>query len=271
MVAHPIRNWQSMSTTEARALAERDPVVILPLAAIEQHGPHLPLSTDLDIGMGLLATAFCNLPDDFPAWLLPPQAIGASREHTSYPGTLSLDPDLLSEVIYQQGVALARCGVRRLVLSNSHGGNRSALDNAGLRLREEQALLVVKVNYFDLPPPKGVDLPAEEWRNGLHGGAVETSMMLHLRPDLVRPSEVEDARALGEELEELLVRLRIEGAVSFSWLAEDLSRFGLSGDARQADASKGKLLVAYYGEALADAIRDARAFPLERLRLRVGE
>ena len=90
-------------------------------------------------------------------------------------------------------------------------------------------------------------------------------MMLHLRPDLVRPSEVEDTRSLGEELEELLVRLRIEGAVSFSWLAEDLSRLGLSGDARQADASKGKLLVAYYGEALADAIRDARAFPLERL------
>ena len=265
MSEHPIRYWQSMTTADAAHISDRDPVVILPLAAIEQHGPHLPLSTDLDIGLGLLAEAFRHLPDDFPAWVLPPQAVGSSREHRRFAGTLSLDPELLSGSIHQQGVALAGCGVRRLVLSNSHGGNRHALDTAGLRLREEEGLLVVKTHYFDFPPPEGVDLPASEWRYGWHGGTVETAMMLHLRPDLVRTGEVRDAPSLGTELEGTLRRLRPEGAAAFSWLADDLNRTGVAGDARQADADKGKRLVVYYGEALADVIRDAKAFPLERL------
>ena len=265
MPENPIRYWQSMTTVEAQGLAERDPVAILPLAAIEQHGPHLPLSTDLEIGMGLLASAFHHLPDDFPAWVLPPQAVGCSREHLRFAGTVSVDPELLSRVIHQHGVAVARCGVRRLVLSNSHGGNRQALDAAGLRLREEQQLLVVKANYFELPCPDDVELPDSEWRHGLHGGTVETAMMLHLRPDLVRTAEARDARSLGEELEGTLRRLSPEGAVSFSWLAHDLNRSGVTGDASQADATTGKRLVAHYGEALADVIRDTRAFPLERL------
>jgi creatinine amidohydrolase len=265
MPENSIRYWQSMTTVDARGAAERDPVVILPLAAIEQHGPHLPLSTDLDIGMGLLASAFRHLPDEFPAWVLPPQAVGSSREHMRFSGTLSLDPELLSGVIHQYGVALAGCGVRRLVLSNSHGGNRAALDAAGLKLRQEQGLLVVKVSYFELPRPERLGLPDSEWRHGLHGGAVETAMMLHLRPDLVRTREIRDARALGEELEGTMRRLVPEGVVSFSWLADDLNPSGVAGDARQADAEKGERLVAHYGEALADVIRDARAFPLERL------
>jgi creatinine amidohydrolase len=265
MPDHSIPQWQSMTTADARRAARRDPVVILPLAAIEQHGPHLPLSTDLDIGMGLLASAFRHLPDDFPAWVLPPQAVGSSREHVRFPGTVSLDPELLSGVICQYGAALSRCGIRRLLISNSHGGNRAALDVAGLRLREEQGLLVVKVHYFDFPRPETADLPDSEWRHGLHGGAVETAMMLHLRPDLVRTGEIGDARPLGEELEGMMQRLRPEGAVSFSWLAGDLNRSGVAGNALRADAVMGERLVAHYGEALADAIRDARAFPLDRL------
>ena len=265
MLEDPIRYWQSMTTLEARDLSERDPVVILPLAAIEQHGPHLPLSTDLEIGMGLLTSAFRHLPKDFPAWVLPPQAVGCSREHLRFPGTLSVDPDLLSRAIHQSGVAVARCGVRRLVLSNSHGGNRQALDAAGLRLREEQQLLVVKVNYFDLPCPDDVKLPDSEWRHGLHGGTVETAMMLHLRPDLVRTTQAQNTRSLGEELEGTLRHLSPDGAVSFSWLASDLNRSGVTGHAKQADAVTGGRLVTHYGKALADVIRDTKAFPLERL------
>ena len=260
------RFWQSLTTEDVQGLAEHDPVVILPLAAIEQHGPHLPLSTDLDIGMGLLISAFRHLGPDFPAWVLPPLAVGSSREHLRFPGTLSFEPELLSRMIHQHGVALAKCGVRRLVLSNSHGGNRHAMDGAGLRLREEQGLLVVKANYFLFPRPEGVDLPDAEWRYGVHGGAVETAMMLHLRPDLVRTEKAQNAPSLGEELEAVLRRLDPDGeAAAFSWLASDLNRSGVVGDARRADATKGTRLVASYGEALADVIRDARAFPLERL------
>ena len=265
MSGTPIRYWQSLTTSDVRQVIDRDPVVVLPLAAIEQHGPHLPLSTDLDIGMGLLACAFDRLATDCPAWVLPPLAVGSSEEHLRLAGTLSLDPETLSRVICEYGAALARSGIRRLVLANSHGGNRQALSSAGLRLRRDHRMLVVKVSYFEFPPPETAGLAESEWRHGLHGGAIETAMMLHLRPDLVRLEAIRDAPPLGKELEQTLRRLSPEGGASFSWLAEDINPSGVAGDARLADAATGQLLVDYYGGVLADVIRDARAFPLDRL------
>ena len=263
----PIRSWQSMTTSEAKRLGGSDPVVILPIAAIEQHGPHLPLSTDLDIGLGLLENAFRHLGSDFPAWVLPPQAIGSSAEHVSFPGTLSLAESLLGGVLSALGRAVARCGVRRLLICNSHGGNRQVIDAAGLQLRRESALLVVKSHYFLFPRPAGVDLPDPEWRHGLHGGAVETAMMLHLRPDLVRVSEVNDFPPLGVLLERTLRHVGTDeaAAASVSWLAEDLNRAGASGHATLASAAMGERLVNGYGQVLADIIRDTKEFPIERL------
>jgi creatinine amidohydrolase len=255
-----------MTTIDAGTLAAADPVVVLPVASVEQHGPHLPLSTDLDIGLGLLASAFDQLPADFPAWVLPPQSIGSSPEHERFHGTLSLDADLLSRVIEQCGMAVARCGVRRVVLSSSHGGNRPALDVAGLRLRQQCGLLVAKASYADFPKPDWLDVPDSEWRHGWHGGAIETAMMLHLKPELVRLSERPVARSLGEELEGRMHRLTPEGIVSFSWLAGDLNRSGVVGNAQLADAETGSRLVRHYGAVLAEVIRDARMFPVERLK-----
>ena len=262
----PIRWWQSLTAAEVASFALRDPVAILPLAAIEQHGPHLPLSTDLDIGLGVLAAAFRLLPGECPAWVLPPQALGASREHARFPGTISLEPELVIAAIEAAGEALARDGVRRLVLSNSHGGNRHALDEAGLRLRAEHKMLVVEASWFRFPRPTGVELSEAEWRHGFHAGAVETAMMMHLRPELVRGDEVPLGRSLGEELERTLLRLGPEGGVaSFAWLAGDLNADGVVGDARRADPSMGARLVSHYGAVLAEVILDALAFPLDRL------
>jgi creatinine amidohydrolase len=260
-----IRWWQSLSSPEAGELIASDPVAILPLAAIEQHGPHLPLSTDLDIGLGLLEAAFRLLAEDVPAWVLPPQAVGCSQEHARFPGTLSLGTELLAGVVKETGEALAGAGVRRLVLWNSHGGNRAVLDAAGLRLRESHGMLVVKASWFRFPHPSHLDLPPSEWEHGLHGGAVETAMMLHLRPELVRQDLAGHARSLGEELEGNLRRVRPEGGASFSWLAGDLNVAGVVGDARRAHATMGAVLIEHYAAVLADVIRDAHLFPLDRL------
>jgi len=243
----------------------RDPVVILPLAATEQHGPHLPLSTDVDIGIGLLDAALGCLPEEADVQTLPPIAVGASQEHARFPGTLSVTTEELTHSIVEKGVALARSGVRRLVLSNSHGGNRYAMDAAGLSLRAEHGMLVVKANYFRFDRPESVVLPESEWRHGLHGGALETSMMMHLRPDLVLTDAIADFVSLGVELEQTMRRLGPEGQASFSWLADDLNPEGVVGDARLATAEKGERLVEHYGRALADVILDARDFPLHRL------
>ena len=172
---------------------------------------------------------------------------------------------MLIAAIEAAGDALARDGVRRLVLSNSHGGNRHALDEAGLRLREEHQMLVVEASWFHFPRPTGVDLPEAEWRHGFHAGAVETAMMMHLRPELVHDDKIPQGRSLGEELESTLLRLRPEGVASFAWLAGDLNADGVVGDARRADPAMGARLVSCYGAVLAEVIGDALAFPLDRL------
>ncbi|HSH76729.1 MAG TPA: creatininase family protein [Longimicrobiales bacterium] len=260
-----IRRWSSLSPAERSAAAARDPVVVLPLAATEQHGPHLPASTDLDIGSGLLAEAFLRLPAEADVWALSPVAIGASREHAHLKGTESVSSEELIRTIYDQGAEVARSGVRRLVLSNSHGGNRHAMEVAGLSLRADHGMLVVKASYFRFPRPQDVDLPESEWLHGLHGGAVETAMMLHLEPGRVRVEALADFPSLGAELEGTLRVLGPEGQASFAWLADDLNPRGVVGDARLATPLMGARLVAHYGRVLAEVILDARDFPIDRL------
>lgn len=265
MAENPIRYWHTMTTEEVASLSQCDPVVILPIAAIEQHGPHLPLSTDLDIGMGLVAAAFRQLPEEVPAYVLPPQPVGASREHSRFAGTLSLEAEVIAETVYQHGAAITASEIRRLVLFNSHGGNQSALATAALRLREEQGLLVITASYFEFSRPSDVDLPEHEWRHGLHGGAIETAMMLHLRSDLVRREALQTFPSLGQELEGTLDCLRPEGQPGFAWLAGDLNPLGATGDATLATADMGARLVTHYGQVLADVVQDVRQFPIDRL------
>lgn len=267
--APAIPRWDHLRTTEVADAVARDPVVVLPLGAIEQHGRHLPLSADVEIAEGLLARAVLDLPADLPVWALPALAVGASREHARFPGTLTLEPEVLAEVIEEIGRGLADAGVRRLVLHSGHGGNRHVMDAAALRLRDEEGMLVVKVHYPRLGRPPGIDLPDAEWRHGLHAGAVETAMMLHLRPEAVRmdaaPGTTDGDPLLGETMEGDFELLGPEGAAPVAWLAEDLHPTGVAGRPRLATPEMGEALVAHWGRALARVIEETKAFPLERL------
>lgn len=256
--------WHEMTSPEAAQLSASEPVAILPVAAIEQHGPHLPLSTDVEIGEGLVRAAVERL-GDLPHVVLPVQAIGASPEHLSFPGTLTLTPDSLGDTLVEVAGSLRQTGIRRLVLSNSHGGNKAVIDSAALQIRFEYDMLVVKANYFRFPRPAEVDLPEAEWVHGLHGGAVETAMMLHLRPELVRRDAMSRFESFGEELEQRLTWVGPEGVAPFAWLARDLNPSGVTGDATLATALLGQQLVEHYAGILADVVRDAHAFPVERL------
>lgn len=266
MKRHGFPRWQDLTAPEMHAFSARDPVVILPLAAIEQHGPHLPLSTDLDIGLGLLEVAAARLGDSCAVLVLPAMAIGTSMEHEAFPGTLSLDPETALALIERYGAAVARIGARRLLLCNSHGGNTQVMDLAGLRMRRDHGLLVVKCSYFRFPPPEDLDLPSGELRHGLHGGAIETAMMLHLAPGSVRVEQCADNVSVGYRLEREMARLGPEGEAPFAWMTQDLHVDGAVGNALLADAGLGARLVAHYGAAIAEVIRDAAAFPLDLLR-----
>lgn len=256
--------WHEMTSPQVAELSATDPVAILPVAAIEQHGPHLPLSTDLEIGHGLVGASATRL-HDVPHVVLPMQALGTSPEHLSFPGTLTLTPDSLGDTLVEAAGSLRHSGIRRLVLSNSHGGNKAVLDSVALQIRLEYDMLVVKANYFRFPRPVGINLPETEWTHGLHGGAVETAMMLHLRPELVRTSEIRRFESFGEDLERQLTWVRPEGVAPFAWLARDLNPRGVTGDATLATAELGRRLLDHYANILAEVVRDTHSFPIERL------
>lgn len=257
-------HWQDLTAPElARRAAAKGATALLPLHAVEQHGAHLPLSTDLEIGRGVLAAALGELPGDRPLLVLPEQGVGASREHGRVPGTLWIPGALLTDWVIALGRGLATSGIGRLVVFSAHGGNRAVLDEAGLVLRDEVDLLVVKVTLARLPrpelPPHGPTLPDAEWQEGIHGGAVETSMMLHLRPDLVRMEALEEDRASAPPPGALPAghlrvaggKLAPEGPAPLAWLAGDLHPSGVAGDPRLASAELGRHLVTGYGRWLA--------------------
>lgn len=256
--ARGLPRWQDLTVRDIGALAARDPVVVLPLAAIEQHGDHLPLSTDLDIGLGLLDACARYLDDAMAVTVLPPVAVGASAEHGNFPGTLSLPPGMVQALVEHCGEAVARTGCRRLMLFNSHGGNRQVADLAALALRRNTGLLVAKLNYFRLPRPPGL-LPEAEWRHGLHGGALETALMMALRPEAVRSEAVRNNPSAGEIMEADFELLGPEGPVSLAWLAEDLNAAGVVGDATLASVALGERLVAHYSRLIAAAIAEIAA------------
>ena len=264
-----IHRWADLTGPELADVAAGDPVAVWPLAAVEQHGAHLPLGTDTIIGEGLLAAA-CDtlretpLPDARDLLILPTLAPAASLEHSAYPGTLSLAAEQVIATLESVGADLARAGIRRLVLFNSHGGNKAAIDMAALQLRHDHGLLVVKASYFRFAPPADT-LAASELAHGLHGGALETAMMLHLAPARVRRDALADFPSYGAERAAAGATLGPEGDAGFAWRAEDLNPQGVTGNAASATAEQGERLVETFGQRLAQIWHETATFDLSRL------
>lgn len=263
-----VMRWADMTGPQLQEIAARDALAILPVAAIEQHGPHLPLSTDVDIGEGLLAAALSARQQCAeyrrPVLVLPTLAIGSSLEHAAFAGTLSLAPEVAIAQIESIGAGIARAGVRRLLLFNSHGGNKATLDIAALKLRAAYGLLVVKANYFRFAPPAGA-LPADELVHGLHGGALETSLMLHVAPEKVRRNALALFEPLGKRRADAGATVLPEGDAAFAWLAQDLHPQGVAGDTHLASAEHGAALCAHYAARLAEIIDETLGFDLDTL------
>ncbi len=254
-----INHWQDLTSTELAERVHDRLVCVMVLGAIEQHGPHLPLSTDLDIGQGLLAAALARLDNKVDVLVLPPLAVSASDEHLSFPGSLSIGAEAAARQVIAVAEAVSRIGLKRLVLFNSHGGNIGWMDQAALDIRRRLGLLVVKVNYMQMPPPADV-LSARELAVGLHGGQAETAMMLHLHPAKVRRDRLDDFPS-SADIDSLLSPT---GPASFAWLAEDLNAEGVTGNAAAATHEQGKLLVDHYATSLARALTETAAFDKPR-------
>lgn len=259
--AMAIHHWTSLHAPDVPSLTRADSVAVMVLGAIEQHGAHLPLSTDLDIGEGLLDEALHHVAPDRSVFVLPPLSVGASEEHSDFPGTLSLPAPVAQATLEAVGDSLAGSGIHRLMLINSHGGNQAIMQQAALTLRRRHGMLVVKAPYMTLAPPDDC-LPREELVHGLHGGALETAMMLHLHPDRVRRDALGHPPSVGERLAAHQARLGPEGAASFAWLAQDLHPDGVVGNAALATDALGQQLVFHFGRALAEILDDTARFDI---------
>jgi creatinine amidohydrolase len=239
----PLRGrWQDLTTTDFAQVDPRRTVALLPVAAIEQHGPHLPLATDAIINAGIVDATMQRLPAEASVLVLPALDIGDSLEHSDFAGTLSADLDALLGLWLSVGRGVARAGVRKLVIFNSHGGQKAHVDLAALRLRVAHGLFVVRAHSFAFGVPPGL-FEQDELAHGLHGGAVETSLLLHLAPQLVRSSSIADFPSLGQRLAARGGLLGAEKPVGFGWMTQDLNPQGACGDARAASADKGRAVL----------------------------
>ncbi len=259
------RLWTEMSALDFRDADMAGMIAVLPLAAVEQHGPHLPVGVDVQIMRGYLDRVIARLPDDLPVLFLPIQCIGSSQEHTAFPGTLSLPADVAARAWTSIGESVARTGCRKLVLVNAHGGNAAVLAQVALDLRTRFGMLVViapwsRFGYAD-------DLFSEEERaHGIHGGDIETSLMLAFRPDLVQMHLADDFRPASVAMEQDFTWLRATRPIGFGWMAQDLSPAGAIGDAAAATAAKGEQTADYGATAFIELLRDVEAFDLAALR-----
>ena len=265
MAKLPAKLWQEMTTTDFAAFDRERVVAVMPVGAIEQHGPHLPVAVDACINQGIIDEVLRRLPADLPATFLPLMPIGKSNEHQAFPGTLTLSAETLTRLWTEIGESVARAGVRRLVIANSHGGQPQIMDIVARDLRVRLGMLVVTFSYGALGRPPGL-FPESELRHGIHGGSSETSMMLHLRPDLVRDGERRNFVPLSVEMEREWVHLRPEGRIGFGWQTQDLNPAGACGNALDADAERGRLMIEHAAERFIELLREVERFPLSKLR-----
>ncbi|APH59157.1 Creatinine amidohydrolase family protein [Granulibacter bethesdensis] len=258
----PLRYWQDMSWPEIAALDKQAAIAVLPVAAVEQHGPHLPLWVDAAINEGLLKLALDRVPDDMQVLALPMQAVGWSEEHIAFPGTLTLSADTLLAVLRDLGASVARAGFRRLVILNSHGGQPQILDIVARELRIRFGMFVTVCGWTKLGVPDGLFSPLER-STGIHGGALETSLMMHLRPDQLRLSRIDDF--VPAHRDDSHRHLSATGRIPYAWTAQDLNPGGACGDARAASAEKGRILAEHLASQFVSLLHEVEKFDLARL------
>ena len=244
-----------MTWKQVEAIPKDEAIVIVPTAAIEQHGHHLPLATDTLLNNFLLGGALELLPSESPIYCVAPVCYGKSNEHLGFAGTLSVSAATLMAVLRDLAASLLASGFRRLVFFNTHGGNSSLVDVMARDIRAEFGLQVFCLFGADIPLP-GLD--PHEARYGYHGGEVETSLLLAAAPDLVDVSKYTACYIRGRAEKGRLVPEK--GAATYAWLTRDISPSGILGDPAASSAEKGERWRELMAAGIAEALQEMLAF-----------
>ena len=249
-------NWAEYRTTEFAQIDPMKTIAILPTAAIEQHGPHLPVGVDTMIAEGMLERVRTTCPDDLDIRILPVQAVGKSNEHLHALGTLTLSAENALRIWVEIGLSVARAGVKKIVIVNSHGGNLDLISILSRELRVQAGMLAVKCQWGSFGQPEGM-YPATETAYGIHGGDVETSLMLAFRPELVDMTQARDFVSSAQT-----GTISPIGPVSYGWISSDLNAAGTVGNAAAATAAKGHATADHYAAGFIELLRKVAAHPL---------
>ena len=252
----PDRYLAYLTGPEIAELDKTQAAVVLPVGAIEQHGPHLPVATDTLTGAELLGRALARLPSSVQCWALPPLNYGKSNEHVAFAGTFTLSGATLAALITEVAASAARSGFRRLVLLNSHGGNPPVVDMVARDIRQATGLMVFPLHLMRLGASRGV-VSEHEAQHGMHAGDAETSTILALAPELVRMD-----RRVGEvpSVPPGFALPTMAQGTLFSWVTSDFSESGVVGDPSEASREKGAQIVETAVTRLAEALEAICAF-----------
>jgi len=261
------RFWADLTTRDFAQLDPATTVAVLPLGATEQHGPHLPLSVDQALVDGVVAAALPHLPADLPVLVLPTQQVGYSPEHLDFPGTLSLSFNTVLASWIELGRCVERAGVKKLLLLNSHGGQVSLMDIAARELRSGAKLIVYSCSWWNLPLGDAVNglFSDEEHRFGVHGGDIETSLMLALRSQQVRMTQARDFKSTSKQRAAKYPILGNGSSAKLAWQMQDYNGQGAAGNAGAATAQKGRAVLDAAGRQLALMLQEISALPLATL------
>ncbi|WP_341366792.1 creatininase family protein [Yoonia sp. BS5-3] len=249
-------DWAQRRAPEFENVDPKTAIAILPTAAIEQHGPHLPVGTDTLIMEGMLNTFRKSCPDDLDPWILPIQAVGKSNEHLWAKGTLTLTATTALTAWTEIGLSVARAGFKKIVIVNSHGGNLDLISILSRELRVEAGMLAVKCQWGNFGHPDGMYGDYEK-KFGIHGGDVETSLMLDFAAESVDMSHATHFASTAET--DLIPPI---GPISRGWIASDLNPDGTVGDASLATAEKGRATAEHQVAGFVALLRQVRDMPL---------
>ena len=270
------RFWADWSTRDfAQRQAEgtlQHTIAVLPVAATEQHGPHLPLKVDSALVDGVVRACLPHLDAAVPALFLPTQSVGLSPEHAGFPGTLTLKAETTIRLWTDIGESVAASGVKKLVLLNAHGGQVGVMDIVARDLRARLGMLVYSVNWFGLPlvGPQGEDVNAlfgaHEHRFGIHAGDIETSMVLALDPACVDMAQALNFASTSEIRAQQFAILGNGKSAKLGWQMQDYNPAGAVGNAAAATADKGRTVLDAAGRALAQLLAEVHQLPADTLR-----
>ena len=266
-------DWSTRDFAHPQAAGTLPPTIaVLPVAATEQHGPHLPLKVDSALVDGVVRACLPHLGAAVPALFLPTQSVGLSPEHARFAGTLTLKAETTIRLWTDIGESVAASGVKKLVLLNSHGGQVGVMDIVARDLRARLGLLVYSVNWFGLPlvGPQGEDVnalfSAHEHRFGIHAGDIETSMMLALDPAGVDMALAQNFASTSEARAQQFAILGNGKSAKLGWQMQDYNPAGAVGNAAAATADKGRAVLDAAGRALAQLLAEIHQLPADTLK-----